>query len=133
MENRTAPTPFDLSSDKLLSVAEVAALSGYSERTVRDAYKSGRLAAYQAAGRGGRVRISLSAVNAWLGTPAARTDDPAPESVVSADLRRGDPDLDVACVCRACGAPLAAAFDVPDPDMAGRDVVRPSVGEDGDR
>ena len=58
--------------DQLLTVAEAARQTGYSEKWVRKAYVSGALRAFQTGGPGGRVRIPQSALNEWTGRPAAR-------------------------------------------------------------
>lgn len=61
-------------SDVLLTPAEAATESGFSVMTIRDAYKSGALRAYQPV-KNGRVRIPRSALHEWLSRPAARTSD----------------------------------------------------------
>lgn len=51
--------------DRLLTPTEAAAESGYSVETIRLAYRSGALRAYQPV-RNGRVRIPRSALREWL-------------------------------------------------------------------
>ena len=62
--------PMD-TNDVLLTPAEAAAESGFRVETIRVAYRSGDLRAFQPRPNG-RVRIPRSALHQWLGRPAAR-------------------------------------------------------------
>ncbi|GAB2991141.1 helix-turn-helix domain-containing protein [Nocardioides montaniterrae] len=61
-------------SDVLLTPAEAAVESGFSIETIRDAYRSGELIAFQPR-RNGHVKIPRSALELWLARPAARSDE----------------------------------------------------------
>lgn len=78
-------------ADHLLTVAEVCEQTGYSEEWVRKSIRSGDLRAFQTGGKGGRIRVPLSAVYEWVGHNAARPDEPALEFV---DWSEPAPDYD---------------------------------------
>lgn len=63
-----------LASDVLLTPAEAAAEVGVSVQSIRLAYRSGALRAFQPT-RNGRVKVPRSALYEWLARPAARAGD----------------------------------------------------------
>lgn len=79
-------------TDRLLTVTEVAKMTGYSEKWVRTAYLSGDLRAFQTAGKGGRVRVPLSAVYEWVGHSPARSTEKLEDTDWSIPREGSDPD-----------------------------------------
>ena len=83
-------------NDRLLTVAEVATMTGYTEKTVRSAYLAGRLKAFQTEQVGSRVRVPLSAVYEWIGhSPAKSTEPPLEEQDWATPAEWADPNQDL--------------------------------------
>ncbi len=77
-----------------LTPEQAAELTGYSVKTIRNAYQAGSLRAFQPV-PGGRVHIPVGALYEWLSRPAARATEPALEDVDWATPAAGaDPTQD---------------------------------------
>lgn len=80
--------------DPFLTPQKAANHAGVSVVTIRAAYRSGALKAFQRT-KNGQVSIPLSALDAWLLRPAARStaDATTPAGIsTTSDLSRDEPD-----------------------------------------